>query len=216
SAAASAAATKMGDLAKAPVAEAIRSGDGDLELVVYPHIYRYDGRYANRPWMQETADPLIQSSWSNWAELHPVTARRNGIGQGDRIQLKTAAGTIEVHAYITSGVLPEVVAVPLGQGHSAAIGTWGAIDGNPFTLIPPVVDEASGAWALGGNRVQIQRIAAAERKFISGNDQNLVTVDGSRRDLGRGIGQVIPLGEIRALNDGSKDPEPPVVHGTKI
>ncbi len=230
---AAAPAVRMGDLAKAPIAEPVRTGDGDLQLVAYPHIFRYDGRFANRPWMQEIADPMIQTSWSNWAELHPVTARRLGIGQGDRIEVKTASGAIEVYAYITSGVLPEVVAVPLGQGHES-LGTFGAVkqadwpysgdvgseglglSGNPFRLLAATLDASSGAWALGGNSVKVRRVAAAERKVVSNIDLNLVTLDGSRRDLGRGIGQVIAFNEIRMLNSGEKELEPPVHHGTII
>lgn len=200
-----------------PLGEAERNGQAELHLMAYPHVFRYDGRLSNRGWMQEVPDPLIQTAWSNWVEIHPVTARRLGIGQGDEVELATETGRIRLHAYITSGVLPEVLAVPLGQGHSEAIGRYGSdIEGNPFTLLADLRDTASDAWVLGGNTVSVKRVAKAQRKLVSKVDVNLVTVDGGKQDLGRGIAQVVALNEIRAYNSGEKTPPTPPQHGTQV
>lgn len=208
----------IADLDSLPAAKpADTSGDGELAMVVYPHIYRHDGRYANRPWLQEIPDPVIQTAWTNWVEIHPATARKAGIGHGDKVRLQTAAGSIEVFAYPTAGVAPEVVAVPLGNGHSEAIGRFGSdVPGNPFGLLSDRRDAATGAFVLGGNRVSIEKVASAERLRVAGTDTNLVTVDGAKRDLGRGIAQVVGLDEIRKLNTGEKDPHHEEHHGTQI
>ena len=40
--------------------------DRDLELMVYPSLHHYDGRGANRPWLQEIPDPLMKTTWASW------------------------------------------------------------------------------------------------------------------------------------------------------
>ena len=47
-----------------------------LALVVYPTANLYDGRGANRAWLQEVPDPLMQTVWSSWAEVARETGRR--------------------------------------------------------------------------------------------------------------------------------------------
>src|SRR5690606_32870344 len=39
------------------------NGDGELYLLAYPHVFRYDGRYANQPWAQEFPDPTTGQVW---------------------------------------------------------------------------------------------------------------------------------------------------------
>jgi molybdopterin-containing oxidoreductase family iron-sulfur binding subunit len=46
-------------------------------LQTYPSLAHFDGRGANRPWLQETPDPVSLAVWDTWAELHPRTPRRS-------------------------------------------------------------------------------------------------------------------------------------------
>ena len=39
------------------------ASDRALELMVYPSLHHYDGRGANRPWLQEIPDPLMKTTW---------------------------------------------------------------------------------------------------------------------------------------------------------
>lgn len=208
---------RLGDLSSVPITAAAQVGDGDLTLVAYPHIYRYDGRYANRGWMQEIPDPMVHSVWSNWVEIHPVTAKRLGLVRGDRVRISSAAGAIETYVYVTAAIVPEAVAVPLGQGHSDAIGRFGNdIPGNPFTLLGATRDDVTGAWVLGGTKVKLSKVASFEPEFITGIDRNLVTTNGSNTDLGRGITQVVALSEIAKIDAGEMEPPHVAHHGTKV
>ena len=49
-----------------------------LPLVVYPTIQFFDGRNANRLWLQELPDPVTQTTWGGWVEMHPRTAALSG------------------------------------------------------------------------------------------------------------------------------------------
>jgi anaerobic selenocysteine-containing dehydrogenase/Fe-S-cluster-containing dehydrogenase component len=90
-----------------------------LTLYAYPHPFLYDGRGADKPWLQEIPEPITQIVWDSWAEINPETARRLDIAENDLVQLASSGGMIEVPAHITSTVHPAVVAVPIGQGHTS-------------------------------------------------------------------------------------------------
>ena len=96
-----------------------KGGEGSLVLYPFPSVKSFDGRAANRPWLQELADPITQAVWGAWAEIHPETAKGLNVSQGDAVILRTADGEVHVPAYLTEHVHKGVVAVPIGQGHSA-------------------------------------------------------------------------------------------------
>jgi molybdopterin-containing oxidoreductase family iron-sulfur binding subunit len=176
--------------------------EGEFFLIVYPHIFRYDGRGSNIPWLQENPDPVQQTAWSGWVEIHPQTAQRLGIEKGDRVRITSDAGSIEVYALITTGIYPEAVAIAIGQGHTERMGRYArGIEGNAFQLLSPREDKLTRAPALSGMKVTLQKVAPRDLEWISGNDYNLVTLDGSKKQLGRGIGQVIPLYAIKSLSE---------------
>lgn len=90
-----------------------------LTLLAFPSINSKDGSSANRPWMQELPNPITTAVWGSWAEIHPDTARSLGFANGQVVQLKTSSGNIEVPLYLTKQVHPDLIAVPIGQGHTA-------------------------------------------------------------------------------------------------
>src|SRR5207248_1900981 len=83
---------------------------GDLALVLYPSPNLYDGRGANKAWLQELPDPTTKVVWGSWVELHPITAKKFGIEAGKPVQVTTDAGSIELPAYVWEGVRPDVAA----------------------------------------------------------------------------------------------------------
>ena len=89
-------------------------------LIVYPYssVKSFNGSSANKPWMQELPDPMTHVAWSSWAEIHPKTAKKHGVKQGDPLTLRNNTGEITVPAYITEHVAPGMAAVPVGNGHS--------------------------------------------------------------------------------------------------
>ena len=102
-----------------PKPEAREKTGKEFHVVSYPTLQFFDGRDANRPWLQELPDPLTQITWGNWLEIHPETAGRLGIKKGDLLLLESPSGSIEIPAYPYSGIDPNTVAIPIGQGHTA-------------------------------------------------------------------------------------------------
>ena len=78
----------------------------------------YDGRGANKPWLLENADPVTKITWRSWVEIHPDLAQQLDVRNGEVLRLTSPHGTVEAPAYIYAGVHPNVVAMPLGFGHT--------------------------------------------------------------------------------------------------
>ncbi len=165
-------------------------GADTLSFLPYPSMLHFDGRGANKPWLQELPDPMTKLVWDSWAELHPDTASRLKVKEGDILSLESPYGKIEAAAYLFQGIRPEVVAVPIGQGHSA-YGRYARERGsNPLELLPAAAEEASGGLPLLSVKVKVTR---------TGGRRRLVTPQGSERQFGRGIAQAVLLPAIRRL-----------------
>jgi len=127
-------------------------GSGDLTLIAFPHSYYGDGRGAALPWMQEIPDPVTKISWNSWAEISFAKAKELDVVFGDVISIDTGIGSIDVSVYPRGGVRDDVVAIPIGQGHTvghyasmAGDGQTGVARGaNVATILPAALDEAGG------------------------------------------------------------------------
>jgi molybdopterin-containing oxidoreductase family iron-sulfur binding subunit len=116
-----------------------------------------DGRHANQPWLQESPDPLTTIVWDSWVELHPKTAAKLGIVEGDMIEVTSRSGSIKAQAYLFPGIHPDVVSIPLGNGH-VALGRWAKdVGANAFGILDQVVDKETGELALNETRVKISK-----------------------------------------------------------
>ncbi|MBX7137938.1 MAG: molybdopterin-dependent oxidoreductase [Oligoflexia bacterium] len=154
--------------------------DGNL-VTVYPYlsVKSFDGRSANRPWLQELPDPITQVVWDSWAELNSATAKELGVVQGDMLQLRNYYGEVNVPAYVTDYVADGVVAIPIGQGHTA-YGRYAKqiAGGNVLELLPPRSSSEIEAVSLLSARAQATR---------GRGNPKLVNVDGSRTQTGRDL-----------------------------
>lgn len=160
-----------------------------LTLIPYPSLAFYDGRTANRPWLQELPDPLTQIVWDSWLEIHPADAKRLGIKAGDLLRVESSFGMVELPAHLYAGVRPGTAAVPTGQGHT----TFGRYaDGrgaNPIPLLPPDPEVLSGGLPWIATRVTVAR---------TGQRHPLVSTEGSDRPHDREIIQTISLATLQS------------------
>jgi anaerobic selenocysteine-containing dehydrogenase len=115
------------------------------------------GESAHLPWLQAAPDPITSITWQTWVELNPRLAANMGIAEGDILTIESPHGRLEAPAYISPAAPPEVLAMPLGQGHSG-FGRWADGRGaNPMLLLEPLADAATGALAYGATRVSFTR-----------------------------------------------------------
>ena len=126
--------------------------------ILYPFasVRSFDGRAANRPWLHEIPDPISQLVWDAWGEVHPKTAEKHGLKQGDLVTARNYYGEVTVPVYITENVHTDIIAVPLGHGHTS-YGRYAkeAGGGNAFHLLNKPA--ATGALALFSSRVDLAR-----------------------------------------------------------
>jgi anaerobic selenocysteine-containing dehydrogenase len=156
--------------------------DGDPER--YPfHLQPYasqafaDGSAAHLPWLQELPDPLTSAMWSSWVEINPQTAAKLQIAQGDLVDVRSSQGSIRAPAIISPGIAPDVVGMPVGQGHGTFTRYASGRGVNPVSILAPLAEQVTGALAWAATRVQIARAGDA--------DGSLVTFAGEMRESPR-------------------------------
>ncbi|MBC8017997.1 MAG: molybdopterin-dependent oxidoreductase [Verrucomicrobia bacterium] len=141
-----------------------------LHLQVYPSTAFNDGRGTPLPWLQQLPDPMTTVVWDSWIEINPATAAGLGISQGDLVEVASPQGTLRLPAVIYPGIRPDMVAIPLGQGHKGA-GRYAKDRGvNPLALLALVVgNEQQAAW--NATRVRLTRVSKKGELVTAGHPQ---------------------------------------------
>ena len=165
------------------------SGSSDAyPFILHPYLSltMHDGSGANLPWMQELPDPLTSVVYGSWLEINPATAQELGLRDGDLVEVESPDGTISVPVLTFPAIMPNVVAMPVGQGHSQ-YGRYASGRGaNPIEILSPQMEPETGSLAWNATRVRLNP---------TGRRANLVRTSGLSRDLGRGIIQTTASGE---------------------
>jgi anaerobic selenocysteine-containing dehydrogenase len=145
------------------------SGDAatyPFHFLPYPSIAFHDGSVAHLPWLQEMPDPMTSALWSSWVEINPMTAARLGVGPGDTIEIASPHGSIRSAAVISPGIAPNVVAMPVGQGHTMFTRYASGRGENPVAILSPVVEPQTGALAWAATRVRLTRVGGPDGRLI--------------------------------------------------
>jgi anaerobic selenocysteine-containing dehydrogenase len=165
------------------VSEAEFAGDGtEYPFFLHPFVTTamYDGRGANLPWMQELPEPMTSIVYGSWVEINPATASKLGIKDGDLLRITSEQGSIDAPAVIFPAIMPDVIAMPIGQGHDS-FGRYARHRGvNPIQILAPKIDSTSGSLASSATRVSVT---------ATGKRADAVRIGGEARQLGRGIVQ---------------------------
>ena len=189
---------------RGPAPTALDEGQGDFYFITYPSPLLGDGRGANKPWLQEIPDPVSKICWQTWVEIHPTTAARLEVENGDVLRVETATGAIEAPAWIYLGIRQDTVAVPLGQGHTA-YGRYAQGTGvNALDAMPGGIEARTGAPMWSAARARVTKTGA----YVP-----LVTTEGSARQHGRGIAQAVLATELGAAAPETQEAEAHAVPG---
>jgi anaerobic selenocysteine-containing dehydrogenase len=114
---------------------------------------------ANKPWLQELADPTTTVMWNTWVEINPHTAEELHIEDDDIVRITSEAGTVEASVYKYPGIRPDTIAMPFGQGHTA-YGIYAQGRGvNPADVLGVHFNEA-GDLAFLGMKVKLEKTGA--------------------------------------------------------
>lgn len=136
-------------------------GDPDeypLLLNTYKLMTHAEGRGANVPWLQEIHGVHLGHAgtrWDSWVEIHPRTARRLGIEDGQLVWVESTVGRVSVRARFNPAAQPDVVSMPYEQGHTA-YGRWARGRGaNPNRILVNEKDRLGGLAAFFSTRVRV-------------------------------------------------------------
>jgi anaerobic selenocysteine-containing dehydrogenase len=145
--------------------------DGDpgqfgFHFLPYPSTAFLDGSLAHLPLLQELPDPLSSAMWSSWVEINMQTAEKLGIHQGDLVEITSTQGSIQVPAFPSPGIAPDVVAMPVGQGHENYTRYATGRGENPISILSAVSEPETGSLAWAATRVKIAKVADADGRLV--------------------------------------------------
>ncbi len=137
------------------VAPAQFDGDGEFFFLPFVSPILGDGG-ANKPWLQEIADPTTTVMWNTWVEINPQKADQLGIQDNDIVNILSPFGAVQAAVYRYPGIRPDTIAMPFGQGHTA-YGRFAQKRGaNPTELLTAKFNDA-GDLAFAGMKVRVEK-----------------------------------------------------------
>lgn len=151
------------------------AGQYPLHFLPYPSSAFLDGSLAHLPWLQEMPDPITSAMWSQWVEINPATAAQAGIAEGDVVEIASSQGSVRAPAVLSPAIAPNMVAMPVGQGHQTFTRYASGRGSNPVDILAPSTETSTGSWAWAATRVRIAR--------VSGPDGSLVMFAGGNREI---------------------------------
>ncbi len=125
-------------------------------LYLYPSTLLGDGRGASQPWLQGSPDPMTTISWQTWVELHPETAEKLGVRDGDMVSVTSPEGELEAPVYVYPAIRPDTVAIPFGQGHTDCGRYARDRGGNPMSLVGTRTDATGSSLTWANLRVNVR------------------------------------------------------------
>jgi anaerobic selenocysteine-containing dehydrogenase len=137
-----------------------------LHFLPYASLQFGDGSSAHLPWLQEMPDPLTSAMWSSWVEINPKTAERLQLKQGDLVDVTSSQGTLRAPVMIFPGLAPDMVAMPVGQGHETFTRYASHRGANPIAILAPATEPETGALAWAATRVKIVRVGDGDGRLI--------------------------------------------------
>jgi anaerobic selenocysteine-containing dehydrogenase len=153
---------------------------GEGEFFFLPYVSPTLGENgANKPWLQELADPMTTVMWNTWVEINPETAHELGLENDDVVKIVSEAGELEAPVYLYPAIRPDVIAMPFGQGHTA-YGRYAQGRGaNPANILAAHFNEA-GDLAFAGMKVKVEK---------TGRKQPLSRLESRIGVYGEGMGE---------------------------
>ncbi|MFW6054879.1 MAG: 4Fe-4S dicluster domain-containing protein [Thermodesulfobacteriota bacterium] len=177
------------DLVQRTFSASSQSGSEELIFMACPSIRYFDGRGANRPWLNEIPDPLSKVAWQTPLQMHPQTAGSLGLKDGDLARVSSGAGSLEAPVISSNLIIPGVLTLQIGQGH-ASLGRYARDRGvDPLVLIPADLDQTTGGADCRTGLSDVQR---------SGPGPRLAKTAGSDTQHQRTFALTVELGAVKA------------------
>jgi menaquinone reductase, molybdopterin-binding-like subunit len=140
-----------------------------FHFLPFPSQLQYDGSLAHLPWMQEAPDPLSTVMWGTWIEINMQAAAKLGIQQGDLLEVASQHGKIQAPALLSPGIAPDVVAMPIGQGHENFTRFATSRGANPISILSTSSVSEVGSLAWAATRVKLTPVGRGKPILFGGS-----------------------------------------------
>jgi anaerobic selenocysteine-containing dehydrogenase len=129
-----------------------------LLLVPYDTMRLAGGAIASPPYMVKAVEETVLTKNDVRAEINPETARKLGLSEDAEALLSTPKGSFRVRLNLFDGIMPDVIALPRGLGHTAYDRFIAGKGVNINALLASVEDRGSGFEAAWGIRAKLTKI----------------------------------------------------------
>jgi anaerobic selenocysteine-containing dehydrogenase len=115
------------------------------------------GLIGSPPFLMKALEETALQQNPSLVDVNPATAKELGLAEGSAAVLSTPKGSARVKVHLSDGIMPGLVALPRGLGHTAYDKYLAGKGVNTNALISPVEDPGSGFEAGWGIRASLTR-----------------------------------------------------------
>jgi len=149
------------DINALPVYHTVRAAGDDsfypLLLVPYDTMRLTSGYIGSPPFLVKALEDTVLTGNDVLVEINPATAKKLGLSDRKYATLTTPKGKAKVKIYFFDGIMPGVIAIPRGLGHTAYDKFLAGKGVNYNTLTEPLEDAATGLDAAWGVRAKLSK-----------------------------------------------------------
>jgi anaerobic selenocysteine-containing dehydrogenase len=128
-----------------------------LLLVPYDSMRLASGYVGSPPFLIKALEDTILQGNDVLLEVNPATAKKMGLSNGQNATLSTSKGSGKVKVTFFDGIMPGVIAIPRGLGHTGYDKFLAGKGIHYNTLSEPVEDPATGLNAAWGIRAKLSK-----------------------------------------------------------
>ncbi|MEE8399029.1 MAG: menaquinone reductase molybdopterin-binding-like subunit QrcB [Desulfobacterales bacterium] len=128
-----------------------------LVLIPYDSMNLANGFIGDPPFVVKTVSDEVLKGNDVFIEINPETAKTYHVRDGKIVTLETPRGKLRVRARWSDGIMPGVIAMPRGLGHTAYDKFIAGKGENVNELIGPIEDPISGLDAAWGIRAVLKK-----------------------------------------------------------
>ncbi|MGD9302328.1 MAG: molybdopterin-dependent oxidoreductase [Desulfobacterales bacterium] len=144
-----------------PIYHSVRpSGDESfypLLLVPYDTMRLASGYIGSPPFLVKSLEDTVLTGNDVLVEVNPATAKKLGLADRKYATLATPRGKAKVKIYYFDGIMPGVISIPRGLGHTAYDKFLAGKGVNYNALSEPLEDAATGLDAAWGVRAKLSK-----------------------------------------------------------
>ena len=96
----------------------------------------------------------------------PKTADRLGVKLGDVVEIASTVGALHAPVFVNPAIAPDIVAMPVGQGHTTFTRYASGRGVNPVDILAPVAHADTGTLAWAATRVKVTRTGDPDGSLI--------------------------------------------------